>query len=323
MKYKNIYIILTIFLIFSLIYIKNIPTNNEIITINLLESTYDSLDKRDEIKSTNNEKETLSINNIYNILLIGRDGVDNSKNSRSDSMIILTIDEKNKALRLTSLARDTLVYIPERGYEKLNHAYAYGKEELLIETINKNLDLNIKDYAVVNFKSFIEIIDIIGGVDVDIKDKEVKHLNEVIKACYNINTQNEIEYIYNPGSQTLNGYQALAYARMRKIDSIYKRDERQKVILSSIAKKLANTSITKYTEVAKSILNHIKFNISIDKIMELAFMSREFATYDINQMEFPSKDYREDAQIGEDKIYVTKWDEVKNKEILHDFINGK
>ena len=94
---------------------------------------------------------------IYNILLVGKDGI-SQKNSRSDTMIILTVDNKNKNLKLTSLARDTLVYIPKRGYDKLNHAFFYGGCDLLLKTINHNFDLNIKDYAIVDFKSFVEVI---------------------------------------------------------------------------------------------------------------------------------------------------------------------
>ena len=124
-----------------------------------------------KIDSLENSSLENSKNDIENILLIGIDSSNTNKPSRSDCMIILTIDTKNKALRLTSLARDTLVNIPNIGYEKLNHAYAYGKEKLLLETINNNFNLDIKDYAVVDFKSFIEIVDTIGGVEVDVSRK--------------------------------------------------------------------------------------------------------------------------------------------------------
>ncbi len=259
---------------------------------------------------------------IYNILLIGRDGTTNNTPSRSDTMIVLTIDEINKSLKLTSLARDTLVKIPGRGYEKLNHAYAYGKEELLIRTINENLDLNINDYAVVNFKSFIEIVNIIGGVDVTINEREINHLNKVIEACYGvvIEKNENIEYITTSGTQRLNGYQALAYARIRKLDTIYKRDERQRMILTDLAHKLSKVPISKYPVIAKSLLEHIDVNISFSKIMKLAIISQELVNYEIKQMEFPAEKYREETRMGEKGIYVIKWNEKQNKELLHRFI---
>ena len=261
---------------------------------------------------------------VENILLIGLDGTNDKLPKRSDTMIILTIDKLNKSLKLTSLARDTLVKIPGRGEEKLTHAYAYGQEELLMQTINENFDLDIKDYAVVNFKSFIDIVDIIGGVDINVNEKEIHHLNEVIKECYGVNHDNtkNIEYITSSGNHNLNGYQALAYARIRKLDTIYKRDERQRLILTNIAHKLSDVSISKYPQIAKSILRHIKVNIAFNKIIDLAFIAHELASYDISQLEFPISEYREEGRIGEKGTYVVKWDKNKNIELLHQFIYG-
>ena len=261
---------------------------------------------------------------IENILLIGLDGTNDKFPKRSDTMIILTIDKLNKSLKLTSLARDTLVKIPGRGEEKLTHAYAYGQEELLMQTINENFDLDIKDYAVVNFKSFIDIVDIIGGVDINVNEKEIHHLNEVIKECYGVNHEDtkNIEYITSSGNHNLNGYQALAYAIIRKLDTIYKRDERQRLILTNIAHKLSDVSISKYLQIAKSILRHIKVNIAFNKIIDLAFIAHELASYDISQLEFPISEYREEGRIGEKGTYVVKWDKNKNIELLHQFIYG-
>ena len=261
---------------------------------------------------------------IENILLIGLDGTNDKFPKRSDTMIILTIDKLNKSLKLTSLARDTLVKIPGRGEEKLTHAYAYGQEELLMQTINENFDLDIKDYAVVNFKSFIDIVDIIGGVDINVNEKEIHHLNEVIKECYGVNHEDtkNIEYITSSGNHNLNGYQALSYARIRKLDTIYKRDERQRLILTNIAHKLSDVSISKYLQIAKSILRHIKVNIAFNKIIDLAFIAHELASYDISQLEFPISEYREEGRIGEKGTYVVKWDKNKNIELLHQFIYG-
>ena len=261
---------------------------------------------------------------IENILLIGLDGTNDKFPKRSDTMIILTIDKLNKSLKLTSLARDTLVKIPGRGEEKLTHAYAYGQEELLMQTINENFDLDIKDYAVVNFKSFIDIVDIIGGVDINVNEKEIHHLNEVIKECYGVNHEDtkNIEYITSSGNHNLNGYQALAYARIRKLDTIYKRDERQRLILTNIAHKLSDVSISKYLQIAKSILRHIKVNIAFNKIIDLAFIAHELASYDISQLEFPISEYREEGRTGEKGTYVVKWDKNKNIELLHQFIYG-
>lgn len=261
-------------------------------------------------------------NKVDNILLIGEDDKGKTGVARSDTMIILTINKSSKSIKLTSLTRDTLVMIPNKGYEKLNHAYAYGGPKLLLKTINDNFDIDIKDYAVVDFKSFIEIVDILDGVDISIDEREINHLNKVIETCYRLDSakKGNIEYISTTGEHTLNGYQALAYARIRKIDTIYNRDQRQREILSSIAHKLSNTSIKTYPAIAKSLIKHVKVNISIDKIMKLAYIAHDFAGYDIEQMEFPKKEYRSEGKIKENGMFVIKWDKEKNISDLKKFI---
>lgn len=261
-------------------------------------------------------------NKVDNILLIGEDDKGETGVARSDTMIILTINKSSKSIKLTSLTRDTLVMIPNKGYEKLNHAYAYGGPKLLLKTINDNFDIDIKDYAVVDFKSFIEIVDILDGVDISIDEREINHLNKVIETCYRLDSakKGNIEYISTTGEHTLNGYQALAYARIRKIDTIYNRDQRQREILSSIAHKLSNTSIKTYPAIAKSLIKHVKVNISIDKIMKLAYIAHDFAGYDIEQMEFPKKEHRSEGKIKENGMFVIKWDKEKNISDLKKFI---
>ena len=237
---------------------------------------------------------------IYNILLVGKDGI-SQKNSRSDTMIILTVDNKNKNLKLTSLARDTLVYIPKRGYDKLNHAFFYGGCDLLLKTINHNFDLNIKDYAIVDFKSFVE----------------------VINACYGLEIENEgnnIEYITSSGNHLLNGYQALAYCRLRKIDNCFYRDARQRKVLESLAYKLSKVSVWKYSELIRIILKYVKVSVSPEKILDLAIISRHLTSYEIKQLEFPIDKFREDGRLKSNSQYVIKWNREANIKLLHEFI---
>lgn len=257
---------------------------------------------------------------VENILLIGKDGSKDSAVNRSDTMIILTIDNLNKCLKLTSIARDTLVEIPGKGLDKINHAYAYGGIDLLLQTINKNLKMDIKDYAIVDFNSFIEIVDIIGGVDIEVKENEIGQLNKVINACYNLSSNNEeeIKYITTGGNQHLNGYQTLAYARIRKMDTIYKRDERQRMILTNIAEKLSNTSISKYPSIIKSLVRNIDVNIAFNKLIKMALTSHELASYEMKQLEFPKEEYREETKLN--GSFVVDWNKEKNIEMLHNFI---
>lgn len=277
---------------------------------------------------SNNDKQEKKIDSskknkgVSNILLIGSDSKNFDNVGRSDAMMILTIDDKNKSIKLTSLVRDTLVNIPGHGYEKLTHAYAYGGAKLLLDTIEQNFKISIKDYAAVNFNSFIDLVDVLGGVEVNVKEKEIDHLNDVIVNSFNTSNKEaeEPQFIRSDGKQLLNGYQALAYARIRKVDSIYERDTRQREVLKSIADKLVELPITNYPKVIKKILPYVDVNISMSKLINLAITSKEIYNYELKQMEFPLEDYRESGRLAKDNSFVVKWNKTENLKKLDDFI---
>ena len=323
-KFKKYCIVLS-----SVVMIISILTN--VYAINYHYSNKVNKNKIDLVKSeyTNKSNKLILKSNeedITNILLIGSDARKTNEVGRSDAMMILTIDDKNKAIKLTSLARDTLVKIPGYDYEKLTHAYAYGKEKLLLDTIEYNFKIKINDYVSINFNSFIELVDSLGGVEVDINDKDISHLNDVIAnsiKVYNSKNNQKPKYISNSGKQLLNGYQTLAYSRIRKLDTIYNRDERQREVLSIIANKLSNMPVSSYPSIVNSILPYVDINMSIPKIIELAIKSKELYNYDIKQLEFPLKDYRYEAKLAKNNSFVVKWDKVENIKELQNFIYEK
>ena len=323
-KFKKYCIVLS-----SVVMIISILTN--VYAINYHYSNKVNKNKIDLVKSEYTKKSNKLIlksneKDITNILLIGSDARKTNEVGRSDAMMILTIDDKNKAIKLTSLARDTLVKIPGYDYEKLTHAYAYGKEKLLLDTIEYNFKIKINDYVSINFNSFIELVDSLGGVEVDINDKDISHLNDVIAnsfKVYNSKNNQKPKYIRNSGKQLLNGYQTLAYSRIRKLDTIYNRDERQREVLSIIANKLSNMPVSSYPSIVNSILPYVDINMSIPKIIELAIKSKELYNYDIKQLEFPLKDYRYEAKLARNNSFVIKWDKVENIKELQNFIYEK
>ena len=281
---------------------------------NIIQSNNDKQEKKfDSLKKNKG---------VSNILLIGSDSKNFDNVGRSDAMMILTIDDKNKSIKLTSLVRDTLVNIPGHGYEKLTHAYAYGGAKLLLDTIEQNFKISIKDYAAVNFNSFIDLVDVLGGVEVNVKEKEIDHLNDVIVNSFNTSNKEaeEPQFIRSDGKQLLNGYQALAYVRIRKVDSIYERDTRQREVLKSIADKLVELPITNYPKVIKKILPYVDVNISMSKLINLAITSKEIYNYELKQMEFPLEDYRESGRLAKDNSFVVKWNKTENLKKLDDFI---
>lgn len=262
--------------------------------------------------------------NITNILLVGTDARNNNESGRSDSMIIATLDEKHKKIKLTSLARDTLVEIPGHGEEKLNHAYSYGGVDLLISTIEHNLQIDISNYVTVDFNSFANIINALGGVTIDVKIDELKELNKFIPECFEFtsNKNNTImKLIEAPGVQKLNGYQALSYSRIRKNDSAIERDNRQKKVLQALLNELSDISVLEIPKVINAILPYIKSNLSFSDIIKLSKQVLKIGNFQIEQINFPSTEYSVGGTI-KNKGWVLKFEKDKCLPILHKFIFG-
>lgn len=214
------------------------------------------IDKSIETLKISPEKAVEAIEkSIYNFVLYGLDRRDESEPARSDCIIIVTVNEKTGTIKLSSIMRDTYVAIEDHGKTKINHAYAYGGPELAIGTLNSNFDLDIKDYVAVNFWDAIEIIDLIGGVSIDIHDDEVKHIDGV-----------DAEGTYN-----LTGAQALAYSRIRyEAGGDYVRTDRQRTILTSMFKKIMSLSNTQKYDLIPKIASNIETSMTDEYIFKLA-----------------------------------------------------
>ncbi len=285
-----------------------------------LNSMYDST-ADESILSSEDYKSDKSITNI---LLAGTDGRSTNDNgTRSDSMMILTVDNKNKNLKLTSLARDSYVDIPGHGTEKLTHAYAYGGINLLVETIEKNFELDIQNYAVVDFFSFMDIVDTIGGVSVDVSSSVLDEFNKYIGDCYGLNTNSNkgsIQYIKSAGVHKLNGYQALANARIRYNDTAFERDKRQRQLIEGLATSLKELPVSKYTTLLDTILPYVKTNMKAGKILSLGTNILGLISNGITQMEFPIDDnIHSTGGIVDGKGWVLQFTK-DSLSILHDFI---
>lgn len=283
-----------------------------------LNSMYDSSSDTKTLTKTDYKAEK----GITNILLVGTDGRTLEETSRSDSMMILTIDNKHKSVKLTSLARDTYVNIPGHGEQKLTHAYAYGGINLLVETIESNFKLDIQNYAIVNFFSFMDIINTLGGVVVDVQDSEINELNKFIPECYNFDknsNKGEMKLIEHSGKQKLNGYQALAYGRIRKNDDALERDRRQRALMEGMFEGVKNLPVTKYPELVDTILPYIKTNMKPTTILSLGSSVLAMGGLNIKTLEFPMEEYSTGGIYG-NAGWVWRYDEDKCLPILHDFM---
>lgn len=217
-----------------------------------------------------------------NIAIFGLDSRDNSfSNSRSDCIIIVTINKKTNDVKLTSVYRDTYVDIEGHGLDKITHAYAYGGPELAINTLNKNLDLNITEFVTVNFDTVETIVDSIDGITLTITDAEAGQIG-----------------FSSGGTYTLDGKEALAYSRIRKIDSDYQRTERMRTVLEAVFNKVKNQELSEISDFVDMVLPHISTNMSTNSIISLVPSAVFFKITDSTGWPYDVSEYSSDAWYG-------------------------
>ena len=189
--------------------------------------------------------------------------------NRSDCIIIASINNDTKEIKLVSVYRDTYVNIEGHGLDKITHAYSYGEAPLAIKTLNKNLDLNIDEFVTVNFNSVAEAVDQLGGVQLSITAEEVKYINAYIDGTSQ-NTGKTSQHITEPGTYTVDGVQAVAYSRIRYTEGgDYKRTERMRTVLEAMFNKLKTKNIAEINSFANTILPHVYTNISATDIISM------------------------------------------------------
>ena len=261
------------------------------------------IDKSDVgIKDEVEEKLSAYSDSVINIALFGIDAEDGGV-GRSDSIIIATIDTTHKKLKLTSIMRDSYVTIEGHGDDKINHAYAFGGPQLAIKTLNENFDLNIDDFVAVNFTTLPKIIDMLGGVTIDITSEEVSHIPGIDAA----------------GTYTLTGEQALAYSRIRYASGgDYVRTDRQRTVLSKVFEKVLSINFTQYPSLLSEILPMVQTNLDYSEILNLGNEVLKMGVTTLEQERFPRDGYCEGKMI--DKIYYLTFDKENTVQQLHDYI---
>lgn len=254
-----------------------------------------------------------------NIALFGVDSRDSDlgEGNRSDCIIIASINNDTKEINLISVYRDTYVDIEGYGLDKITHAYSYGGPELALKTLNKNLDLNIKEFVTVNFDAVADAVDALGGVEIRIEEEELKYLNYGIIDTSN-HTGKESEYISEAGMQNLNGVQAVAYSRIRYTDGgDYRRTERMRTVIEAMFKKLTTKSIGEINNFADKILPEVYTNIEPNEVISLAPTLLTYKISDSIGWPYEVKGYTSDRWYG---VPVTLEENVKQ---LHEEMFGE
>ena len=215
-----------------------------------------------------------SLKGYRNIALLGIDSRadDYGTGNRSDCIIIASINEKTKEVKLLSVYRDTYVYVTENGNKKLDkitHAYSYGGAQNTLKSLNEALDLNITEYVTVNFDAVIAAVNALNGVEIDITSEELKYINDYIDATSQ-SSGVKSSHLSKAGRQTVDGVQAVAYSRIRyTAGGDYKRTERMRTVVTAMAKKAKTLSIGQLNKLADEILPRVSKNIENNDIIAL------------------------------------------------------
>lgn len=253
---------------------------------------------------------------ITNIALFGIDAPQGQV-GRSDADMILTIDNKHNKIKLTSLMRDSYVNVKGHGMTKLTHAYAYGGPELALNTINTNFDLNIDKFITVNFTSLPNVINKLGGIDMNITKGDLKYINGYIDSINNYDHTNS-PHITSTGMQHLDGVQATAYCRIRYDGGDQRRTERQRRVITAVFDKIKNSPVTDYPGILNQLLPLVTTNISSNEFISLGKDIIDTGANKIDELRVPC-DKHENGKLIKGVYYMTFDIPAETKE-LHKFI---
>lgn len=270
---------------------------------------------------------------VINILLLGSDSkdMDNTYGGNSDAMIIVSVNPKYKSVKLISIPRDTAAYIDgEKNRYKINYAFAKGKEQLALKTINQTFDLNLKEYVTINISAMYDIINELGGVELNITQDEVKWINEYVDMFYKFSGK-PTKKVTKSGKVTLTGEQAAAYVKERMSGTSYKSSEhgdygrtrRQRDVFIAMLNKIASGSLTEVSSNIDLILKQITTNINVSKYMTMLpeFISnKDEYLNNINSVMLPALDYSNEIFENGAYLYVTDAEKAKQDFIKYMYL---
>ncbi len=278
----------------------------------------------EDIEMNEPVKENESMKEYRNIALFGVDSLSGAltKNTRSDTIMIASVNQNTGDVKLVSVYRDTYLNLTNEKYEKCNAAYMYGGAKQAMAMLNMNLDLDITDFVTVGFEGLKATIDALGGVWVEVEKAELVHLNN-----YQITMADNLECDYTPvkepGYQKLDGLQAVAYCRVRytKGDD-FKRAERQREVIAAIAEQALQADPQTLIDIATKVseTGSVYTSLDLKEILELLGNIKNYRIAD--EAGFPAGSYLSTAKLGSSGDCVIPLDLEKNVILLHEFLFG-
>ena len=285
----------------------------------------------EEIKAKMNDTvaENVTLKGYKNIALFGVDSREGSlgKGTRSDTIIIASINNDTGDIRLCSVYRDTYLNLGNDSYNKCNAAYAKGGPEQAINMLNMNMDLNITDYVTVGFEGLIETIDALGGVYIDVQQNEIVHLNNYQISMVGKTTDKKtytategVDYIAvkEPGMQLLNGLQATAYCRIRYVGDDFMRAKRQRTVLAAVMDVCKKSDPATLNKILNAALPNVSTSLDVD---EMTAMLSNVTKYNITGSDgFPFESNRATGTVGSKGSCVIPVNLEQNVSLLHNFL---
>jgi LCP family protein required for cell wall assembly len=253
-----------------------------------------------------------------NIALFAVDRRNKEQQGNSDVIMIISIDPVTKKIKMSSILRDTYVNIEGKGMDKINAAFATGGPQLAIKTLNQNFNLDIKDYINVDFFGTAKMIDALGGVTISVKPEEIPYMNNYLKEISIIENIPPVP-VNNPGSQLLNGKQAVAYTRIRAVGrGDYERTERQRNVLVALFNKLQGAGPSIYPVFMSKILPNMETSMSSMTLFKVGGDILSSKSKIIEQARFPLDKFSKGIRVN--NIWYLSADLKANSIALHDFI---
>ncbi len=243
---------------------------------------------------------------VYNLLLLGADAAGDNYYTRTDTMMMVTLLKNRKEILLTSFLRDTYVYIPDWGYQRLNAANTVGGPEKTIETIRYHFGMEADNYVFVNFKTFVEAMDRIGGVDIELSDLEVDYINARVGSAH-------LDYSED-GRYHLTGDQALSFCRNRSIGSDLRRTEQQRRLIAAVWAQLSGLSPGEVSRIAEDVLSQIVTDMDRKTFLSLLLTIPFLKAYTVEQQQIPADGTFRFSTIG--GASVIEANAEANREIL-------
>ncbi len=264
---------------------------------------------------------------VTNILLIGVDGAEDNRALRTDVMMLLSINEKTKKITLCSFMRDLYARYPTEpanpingGLDKLNHAHVYGGPELTLAVLKETFNIEVQRYVKINFTSFVHLVDVMGGIDVELTAKEIKYINSTQKSSAKQSNLTDYKIKALPqrdGMTHLNGIQALSHARNRTLDSDFGRTDRQRKIIMAMIEKMKGLSLGELNASLNAFLPFVTTNIQSWELKGMMLQIPACISYDTVSTQIPQEGsyYSEDYNLVPDVAY--------NSFYLYETIYGK